>query len=54
MSEPTSVQIPLTGSSRRGKKSALQCQRAAAVMALIESAKLNGHDPHAYLKGVRA
>ena len=27
-------------------------QRAAAVMSLIQSAKLNGHDPHAYLKEV--
>lgn len=26
--------------------------RAAAVMTLIPSAKLNGHDPDAYLKGV--
>jgi hypothetical protein len=25
-------------------------QRAAAVMTLIQSAKLNGHDPYAYLK----
>ena len=29
-------------------------QRAAAVMSLIQSAKLNGHDPHAYLKDVLA
>ncbi len=27
-------------------------QRAAAVMSLIRSAKLNGHDPYAYLKDV--
>jgi hypothetical protein len=27
-------------------------QRAAVVMSLIQSAKLNGHDPHAYLKDV--
>ena len=27
-------------------------QRAAAVMSLIQSAKINGHDPHAYLKDV--
>jgi hypothetical protein len=27
-------------------------QRAAAVMTLIQSAKLNGHDPYAYLKDV--
>lgn len=27
-------------------------QRAAAVMSLIQSAKLNGHDPHAYMKDV--
>ena len=27
-------------------------QRAAAVMSLLHSAKLNGHDPYAYLKDV--
>lgn len=27
-------------------------QRAAAVMSLVQSAKLNGHDPHRYLKDV--
>lgn len=27
-------------------------QRAAAVMSLVQSAKLNGHDPVAYLKDV--
>jgi hypothetical protein len=27
-------------------------QRAANVMTLVQSAKLNGHDPHAYLKDV--
>ena len=27
-------------------------QRAAAVMSLIQSARLNGHDPYAYLKDV--
>ena len=27
-------------------------QRAAAVMSLIQSAKMNGHDPYAYLKDV--
>jgi hypothetical protein len=27
-------------------------QRAAAIMTLIQSAKLNGHDPYAYLKDV--
>ncbi len=29
-------------------------QRAAAVMSLVQSAKLNGHDPHAYLQDVLA
>ena len=29
-------------------------QRAAAVMSLIQSAKLNGHEPYAYLKDVLA
>jgi len=33
------------GSLRAGK-------RAAAVMSLVHSAKMNGHDPHAYLKDV--
>ena len=33
------------GSLRAGK-------RAAAVMSLIQSAKLNGHDPYAYLKDI--
>ena len=33
------------GSQRAG-------ERAAAIMSLIQSAKLNGHDPHAYLKDV--
>jgi len=27
-------------------------ERAATVMSLIQSAKLNGHNPHAYLKDV--
>ena len=27
-------------------------QRSAAIMSLIQSAKLNGHDPFAYLKDV--
>jgi transposase len=27
-------------------------QRAAAVMSLIQSAKLNGHDPYTYLRDV--
>lgn len=29
-------------------------QRAAAIMSLIQSAKLNGHDPYAYFKDVLA
>jgi hypothetical protein len=29
-------------------------KRAAALMSLIQSAKLNGHDPYAYLKDVLA
>ena len=32
--------------------SLLAGQRAAAVMSLIQSAKLNGHDPYAYIKDV--
>lgn len=35
------------GSLRRGK-------RAAAIISLIQSARLNGHDPDAYLKDVLA
>jgi transposase len=27
-------------------------QRAAAIMSLIQSAKLNGHDPYRYLKDI--
>jgi len=27
-------------------------KRAAAVMSLIQSAKMNGHDPYAYIKDV--
>ena len=27
-------------------------QRAAAIMSLIQSARMNGHDPYAYLKDV--
>jgi len=27
-------------------------QRAAAIMSLVQSARLNGHDPYAYLKDV--
>lgn len=34
-----------TGSLRSGK-------RAAAIMSLIQSARLNGHDPYAYMKDV--
>jgi len=35
------------GSLRAGK-------RAAAIMSLVQSAKLNGHDPSGYLKDVRS
>ena len=41
-----SVQFALFADSLRSG------QRAAAVMSLIQSAKLNGHDPYAYLKDV--
>ncbi|MDT3750732.1 transposase domain-containing protein, partial [Pseudomonas kurunegalensis] len=27
-------------------------KRAAAIMSLIQSARMNGHDPYAYLKNV--
>jgi len=32
--------------------SELAGQRAAIVISLVQSAKLNGHDPHAYLRDV--
>ena len=32
--------------------SALAGERAASIMSLIESAKLNGHDPWVYMKDV--
>jgi hypothetical protein len=35
------------GSLRSGK-------RAAAIMSLIQSARMNGHDPYAYIKHVLA
>lgn len=35
----------VAGSMRSGK-------RAAAIMSLIQSARMNGHDPYAYLKDV--
>lgn len=37
----------VAGSLRRGK-------RAAAIMSLIQSARMNGHDPYAYLNDVLA
>ncbi|MCZ4307155.1 transposase domain-containing protein, partial [Zoogloeaceae bacterium G21618-S1] len=37
--------IQFAGSLRAG-------QRAAAIMSLIQSARLNGHEPFAYLKDV--
>ena len=37
--------LTLAGSLRAGK-------RAAAIMSLIQSARLNGHEPFAYLKDV--
>ena len=36
----------------RARSGALAGQRAAAVMSLVQSAKLNGLDPYAYLKDV--
>ncbi len=32
--------------------SAFDSERAANVMSLIQTAKANGHDPHAYLRDV--
>ena len=40
-----SLSAKCAGSLRAGK-------RAAAIMSLIQSAKLNGHDPFSYLKDI--
>lgn len=40
-----SFKAQVAGSLRSGK-------RAAAIMSLIQTARLNGHDPYAYLKDV--
>ena len=37
---------------RRFASTLLAGQRAAAITSFIQSAKLNGHDPYAYLKDV--
>jgi hypothetical protein len=37
--------LPPTGSLRAGK-------RAANIMSLLHTARINGHEPHAYLKDV--
>ncbi|MBN8282760.1 MAG: transposase domain-containing protein [Zoogloea sp.] len=40
---------------RRGSSSSLHAgKQAAAIISLIRSAHLNGHEPHAYLKDVLA
>ncbi|MNG22547.1 Transposase IS66 family protein [compost metagenome] len=41
--------LPSADSTRR---IATQGKRAAAIMSLIQSARLNGHDPYAYLKDI--
>jgi len=46
-SKPCLCHHPLKGSLRHGN-------RAAAIMGLIQSVRLNGHDPYAYLKYVLA
>ena len=40
------------GALRSGQRAAGSGQRAAAIMSLIQSARINGHDPYAYLKDV--
>jgi len=44
-SSPREIQLVVAGSLRAGR-------RAAVIMSLIQSAKLNGHDPYRYLKDV--
>jgi hypothetical protein len=39
------LELVFAGSLRSGK-------RAAAIMSLIQSTRMNGHDPYAYLKDV--
>jgi transposase len=47
-------EVPIDGNFLRASDQALDsdwpAQRAAIVMSLVPSSKLNGHDPHAYLK----
>lgn len=43
------MKFPSADSTRR---IATQGKRAAAIMSLIQSARLNGHDPYAYLKDI--
>ena len=43
-----------TGRGRDMIRAQEEGQRAAAVMSLIQSARMNGHDPYAYLKDVLA
>jgi hypothetical protein len=42
----------LTATLRSSKTQPDALKRAAAVMSLIHSARLNGHDPYAYLRDV--
>lgn len=49
------TQLPSAGlatSSSHERQALTRARRAAAVMSLIHSARLNGHDPHAYLRDV--
>ena len=41
------LRVQRSGSLRLG-------ERAAAIMSLIQSARMNGHDPYAYLRDVMA
>ncbi len=47
---PSTTTISKTGSNWLFAGSLRAGQRAANVMSLIQSAKLNGHDPYCYLK----
>jgi hypothetical protein len=44
--------ISITETTGCSRVHCVRAKRGAAVMSLIQSAKLNGHDPYAYLKDV--
>src|SRR5678815_6176185 len=50
--KPDSLKSQSRMNRQTGEMSGLAGQRAAIVMSLVQSAKLNGHDPWAYLRDV--